>query len=62
MSAKKKAAGIVPTPATANSKVRPHFLTVRRVVKATIVGAALRGWMPYGAADWLIQRGGLANA
>jgi len=62
MTFQKKAAGMVPTSATAAIKKHStHFLITRRIVKAAIVISGLRGWLPYGVADWLIQRGGLSH-
>lgn len=34
---------------------------IRTFVKAWIVRLALWGWLPYGLATWLIQRGGLRH-
>ncbi|MDR6536965.1 hypothetical protein [Variovorax soli] len=62
MTSQEKAVGMVPTPATAIIKKHStHFLIPRRFIKAAIVVSALRGWLPYGVADWLIQRGGLSH-
>lgn len=63
MTANKKAARMLRASATAHiEKHSAHFLIVRRFIKAVIVVSALRGWMPYPWADWLIQRGGLGHA
>jgi hypothetical protein len=34
---------------------------IRAGVKAWIVRLALWGWLPYGLATWLIQRGGMRH-
>jgi hypothetical protein len=36
--------------------------SIRSLLKALIVTAALRGVLPYAAADWLIQCGGMRDA
>lgn len=60
MTSQEKAAGVVATPATAHSKARTRkFPSFQRFAKASIVAAALRGWLPWPIAQWLIQRGGL---
>ena len=38
-----------------------YFVAFRRLMKAFLVVAALRGWLPYIVADWLVQQGGLSN-
>lgn len=62
MNTQEKAAGVVTTPTTAQSKASSsNFPTIRRFAKALIVVFALRGWLPYPIAGWILQRGGLAH-
>lgn len=62
MTSKEKAARVIATPAAAHiNKNSGYFLIGQRFVKAAIVVAALRGWLPHGVADWLIQHGGLSH-
>lgn len=38
-----------------------NFTGLAARINAAILTLALRGWLPVGLADWLIQRGGLRN-
>ena len=59
---KTKAARLLDTSRTTTTKKQTTFvLTARRVFKALIVTAALLGWLPYAAADWLVRHGGLTH-
>ncbi|MEJ8813377.1 hypothetical protein WKW77_19980 [Variovorax ureilyticus] len=61
MTSQEKAAVSGNAQAAQGNKQNGYFLIARRILKATIVVLALRGWLPYGTADWLIQRGGLSH-
>lgn len=37
-------------------------MSARPLLKAAVVTMALRGWLPYPTADWLIRAGGLRHA
>ena len=62
MTTKEKAARMLETSRTATTKEQTgYFPTIRHIIKAVIVNAALLGWLPYAAADWLVQHGGLSH-
>lgn len=60
-SQEKAVAGVVITRTAHSNDHSLKFLAFRRFAKAALVVTALRGWLPFPVAQWLIQHGGLLH-
>ncbi len=62
MTDKRKTAGRANATAAYERTTSHNHTPIASLIKAFIVGLALRGLLPCKAAEWLIQRGGLRHA